>query len=333
MYKKELYKAALISSPIIAMYGLAPAFSLSKIGMLEFFGAVMIFTISILLLWVINIYVIQLAEKKEFVFLWKRYFLSYFLCAVLSIGLVAFLYLAPTDTSQKPPIFYPILTVIAANTIILIISNLVVMKFKKAQSENELSLLKIKNMEAEHQQLIQQLQPHFLFNALSTLKSLIRQNADLAEDYLVKLADFLRVTISSHKNKLVLLADELQFTKDYVGLQQIRFPNSFFCEIDIPVESMTKQYVPVYAIQTLVENAIKHNAFTEQKPLRLEIKYKDEAIVSTNNKIPKMNSGKMGIGLKNLNERYLLACGKAIIVEDKTEVFSVIIHLIQNSAK
>jgi len=330
MYKKELYKAALISSPIIAMYGVAPAFSVRSIGLVEFFGAVLLFTIAMLFLWAINIYVIRLTERKGFVWKWNRYFLSYLFSIVLATILVLFLFLSPNDVKEKPPYFYPMMTVVAANTIILIISNLVVVQYKKAQSDNELAMLKIKNMEAEHQQLIQQLQPHFLFNSLSTLKSLIKSDVDLAEDYLIKLADFLRVTISSHKSKLVLLFDELQFTQDYIGLQQIRFTNSFFCKIDIPVEKLSEYCIPVYALQTLVENAIKHNAFTEQEPLNLVIEYRDNSIVVTNNKIPKVSFGKSGIGLSNLNERYLLATGKEIDIADKKDSFYVTIHLIKN---
>ena len=238
----------------------------------------------------------------------------------------------PHSDMESPSIVFPFINIITLNIIILIISNTIILRSKKIQADEELANLKIKHLEAEHQQLVQKLQPHFLFNSLSTLKSLIKNDTELAEEYLIKLADFLRFTISAQENKTIPLLDELKFTCDYIDLQQIRFSGSLFSEISIPEEKKLDYNIPVYALQTLVENAIKHNAFTEECPLNLSITYLDGSIIVSNNKIPKpSNNNRIGVGLENLNKRYLLFSGDRIIINDSPQTFSVTIKLVKNN--
>lgn len=127
-------------------------------------------------------------------------------------------FVSPEKPKGAPSVFYPIINILALNTIVLILSNAILMRSRKMQTEAELANFKIKHLEAEHQQLIQKLQSHFLFNSISTLKSLIKNDAELAEEYLVKLSNFLRFTISAHENTVISLAEEVQFTSDYIEL-------------------------------------------------------------------------------------------------------------------
>jgi two-component system, LytTR family, sensor kinase len=329
MYKKQLYKTALFSSPIMAAFELSPVFFLNDEPYSHFFLGIVILTFITLVLWFFNIYFLSTFKTKHAENQWKIYFLSY-LFALFTIALfMVFSTSVLPSKGDLPSVFFPFINAAALNTIILIIINSIVIRSKKEQVDRELSILKIKNLEAEQQQLIQQLQPHFLFNALSTLKSLISTNAEQAEEYLVKLSDFLRFTVSSHANKLVTLEEELKFTGDYIQLQQIRFADSFFCEISIPDVVRQSFLIPVYALQTLVENAIKHNAFTSTKPLRLSIVFKDAGIEVKNNKIPKPAELKSGMGLENLDKRYSLIGGEKIRIDNKPDYFSVSIKLIQ----
>jgi len=332
MYKKRLYKTAIISAPIIALYGASPVFVIfsnfakfipSKPSFAEAWGFLTIIT---LILWAINLYLISVYDKKKALDSLNRYLMSF--GTVIFFALLTIPISMLTDRKEDVPLLFPFLICFANNSIILIIANSIIDKSKQIQADNEIALLKISNMEAQQQQLIQQLQPHFLFNALSTLKSLIKTNPELAERYLIKLSDFLRYTVSSHNNKIVSLQDELTFTQDYIELQQIRFSDSIKCDWDIP-DNVTKLYhIPIYALQTLVENAIKHNAFTEEKPLCFDIVYTDGYIKISNNKIPKQNSSNSGVGLQNLNERYRLVCAEDIKIENESCVFSVTIKLI-----
>jgi len=330
MYKKQLLKIALISSPIMVVFELSPVFYLNHDPLPFFFIGVAILTFFTLLLWSFNIYLLSVFETKFVGSQWKRYFFSFlFVFFMIALAMIfAIIFKPPRDEDHSA--LFPFISSVALNIIILIIINSIVNRSKKEQSERELAILKIKNLEAEQQQLIQQLQPHFLFNALSTLKSLINTNTEQAEEYLVKLSDFLRYTVSLHSNKLVTLGEELKFTSDYIELQQIRFGNSLFCEIDVPDSSSQSFLIPVYALQTLVENAIKHNAFTSVKPVYLTIIFRNGSIEVKNNKIPKPSENKSGVGLENLDRRYALIGGEHILVDNKPDYFSVTIKLIQN---
>jgi len=316
----------------MAIYAFLPILIIFSLPFSTFFGGISILTITMLVHWGMNIYVISIFEGKGKSEKWKMYFVSYVFSTLIATLFMLFVQFGGRDVLEKPPLIYPFITGFAGNTMILIISNAIILQWEKAQTDKELSTLKVKNVEAEHQQLVQQLQPHFLFNALSTLKSLIKTDTELAEEYLVKLSDFLRFTVSSHNSKLVSLSEELRFTKDYIDLQQIRFGNTFLCSLEIPEEKTFEFVIPIYALQTLVENAIKHNAFTDETPLMLDIKIQNDFIVVTNNKILKKSFSTPGVGLKNLNERYFLVCGEQIIIEDKPDNFTVTMKLLKRSS-
>jgi sensor histidine kinase YesM len=301
----------------------------------KFWEALLVFTLLSLVIWGLNILLISIEESKKPGKKWKRYILSYML-SIMFVAVIIWVtnlfFTFPEKPKDAPSVLYPIINILALNTIILILSNAIITRSKKEQTEAELANFKIKHLEAEYQQLIQQLQPHFLFNSLSTLKSLIKNDTELAEEYLIKLADFLRFTISAQDNKTISLLDELQFTRDYIDLQQIRFSGSLYSEIFIPEEKKREYNIPVYALQTLVENAIKHNAFTEEYPLKMSIIYHDGSLIVSNNKIPKpFNNNRIGVGLENLNKRYLLFGGEKIIINDTPQTFSVAIKLIKNN--
>jgi two-component system LytT family sensor kinase len=320
--QKKFFKIAFITSPIIAIYGVSPVFLLDKISNLQIITAFLSSTILIFLFWGLNIFITN--QKVTQI---GKYFLSYVTTFLLHFGIVL---LVPKFPNQPNPIdflLYSLISSLAVNTIILAIIHAELLKQKKNLAESEVQKLKVGNLEAQKQVLLQQLQPHFLFNALSTLKSLIRENPMNAEDYVIKLSEFLRYSIEAHTNELVTLQQELQFTQDYLELQKVRFGDAFHCEINIPNASML-QRIPVFALQTLVENAIKHNAFTDKKPLLINISVEGNQLKICNNKIPKQLILTSGIGLKNLNERYKIVTETAIVIKDEPQQFTVFITLL-----
>jgi sensor histidine kinase YesM len=324
-------RIALISSPIVALYGITPFYVFSKVPPLYIFIGGLLITLNVLFFWFVNICFIRYmgTEKK-----WKWYFLSY--AIVIIFHLLFFLMLPPPPfpeggemSFRKDVLFvYPFVTMLAINTIILIICNSIVATQKNKNAEIEIRELKVNNLEAQRQVLLQQLQPHFLFNTLSILKSLIKENPDEAENYSIKLSEFLRYSIQVHKSDLVTVEQELKFTNDYIDLQKLRFGNSVLFDVQIPHDVHKKQ-LPAYALQTLVENAIKHNAFTEKRPLRIQISCIDsDAVVISNNKVPAKAVDNMGTGLKNLNQRYQIIANKNIEIRNTKDEFSVTVHLL-----
>ncbi len=319
---KRLINKALLTSPIISIYGLIPIVLFNSIGLLQFLISFIALTIGILLFWIFNIYLVRKNISTV-----ARYFLSYMATFLLHSGTI---FIMATSQELLNPInllVYSIIATLAVNSIILIIINAELLKRKKDFVESEYQKLKVISLEAQKKVLLQQLHPHFLFNALSTLKSLIRVNVEQAEDYSVKLSEFLRYSINVHSNELVTLKDELQFAQDYIELQKVRFGDSLICNTDIPSAMLTLK-LPAFALQSLLENAIKHNSFTEKKPLTILVKEVNGRICVTNNKSPKPLIQASGTGLKNLDERYRMISDLSIEVIDTETEFTVYLNLI-----
>ena len=219
---------------------------------------------------------------------------------------------------------------VSSNTVIVIIQDLVLLREKKAIIESENTQLKIKNIETTYNQLRQQIHPHFLFNSLNTLKTLIRKQPKDAEVYLKKLADFLRASITLNDENLVKLSNELQFCLDYLELQKVRFGEALQYSIEIPEEARSG-YVPVFAVQHLLENAIKHNALTNENPLLIEVTYDHNRIIVSNNvqtkNVPEESTGR---GLTNLAERYRILSGDEIILQSDENRFSVSLKILSH---
>jgi two-component system, LytTR family, sensor kinase len=320
---KKLYKVALISSPIVSLVGSVPLVVFEKIQMPRIFFLWFILACIIFIFWNINIFILSKIKDSSSP---TRYVLSYLfvLCfQALNIFLAIRFHLKPDGIN----IFFPLVPAIAINTLILILSNLIILQFQKDSAELEVKQLKVNNLEAQKMILLQQLQPHFLFNALSTLKSLISENPTNAEDYTVRLSDFLRYSVQAKNNEIVSLADELSFTENYIELQKVRFEDSFLCQIDIPEQYLVEN-IPVYALQTLVENAIKHNSFTDKKPLLIEVSIENNRIKVSNNLLSKTLQTPSGMGLQNLNQRYQLIANTEIEIVKTETNFTIYIDLL-----
>lgn len=337
MYKKKLYRTALLSSPIMAAFELSPIFFLQEYGYpLNFWSALITFTILTMSMWGVNIYVVNIWLKSGRKNNKEWYALSYIFTLLMFAFFWVVLHLFPEmdDNGNKPSIIFPIINILTLNTIILIILNAIITRTRKEQVDKELAELKIKNLEAEQQALVRQMQPHFLFNSLSTLNSIISTDSELAKKYVMRLSDFLRYTISAHEHMLIPLSEELKFTQDYIELQKLRFEDSFYCFLTVPVEQISQYQIPVYALQSLVENAFKHNFFSDEKPLKVSIVLKDDLLIVSNNKRPKpmsMDGERKGVGLKNLNKRYQLIVGKDIDIKDTQTEYTVTIKLIHTT--
>ncbi len=324
--KKNLLRYAIISTPILAMYALSPLLIFGIAPTHEVLRISIGMLVNISIVWGINIYItLQLQHIEK----WKRYSLSYLLQLVFQFILFFVTdFIAVRPELAEKYVVYPVLISISFNAIIILLCNSVENAYKKTVAEIENRELKLQNSEAQKQLLLRQLHPHFLFNSLSVLKSLIKEKPDAAEDYSVKLSDFLRYSAKASIQSLVTLQEELEFTNGYIELQKVRFENTFSFSANIPNEVKNFK-VPVYSIQTLIENAFKHNYFTEKNPLNIEVNYGSHKLVVINNKVSIKITERSGMGLVNLNQRHKLITGKEIDIVETDNSFSVTIHLIE----
>ncbi len=178
--------------------------------------------------------------------------------------------------------------------------------------ENE--RLKRDKLEMDYFALQDQLNPHFLFNNLSTLMALIRQDTDKAEKFTADFTDVYRYVLMSSRYKVAELEQELKFIKSYVNIHLSRLGNGLKVDIDITGE-ITNKKIPPLSLQHLVENAIKHNVATEQKPLSIFIGTENGKLVVKNNLQLKTSTYSTNTGLGNLARRY-----KYFTTKDEVEV-------------
>jgi len=321
--KRKLHKTALITSPIIAIYGVSPFYIFGQLSLDNFLLIVGGATISVYIVWLVHFFFENKFPNQNKVL---RFFATY----AVNIAIRLIFVLLPA-TSKYPAAdkyhAFPILTSLVLNAIIMIIMDSIVTSYKKAEVDRQFQELKWQNTESQKQVLMQQLQPHFLFNALSILKSLIKENTEQAEAYITKLSDFLRYTVQSQDQQLVPVKKEMQFIGDYINLQKVRYGEAFSYTIDIS-EEVQRKNIPVLALQILVENIFKHNNFTEKNPLHFSIRGNNDRIVVWNEKTSVRQTEKNNTGLANLGARYILTCKKKIEVTDKENDFTVIIPVI-----
>jgi sensor histidine kinase YesM len=173
-----------------------------------------------------------------------------------------------------------------------------------------------------------QLDPHFLFNSLNTLASLIDEENTPAQEYLMQLADVYRYVLVAREQDTVTLEEEMKFLNAYLYLNKARFRENLQFESRISAESLSKKVVP-FSLQLLVENALKHNIISKDKPLKLLIKENDDKLTIANNRQHKNTLGSStGLGLKNIMNRYRLLNAGEVVVQADDQHFSVSIPLI-----
>jgi hypothetical protein len=195
----------------------------------------------------------------------------------------------------------------------------------------ESAALKQKNMETQLDALKSQVNPHFLFNSLNSLSSLIQSNAAQAVDFVHKLSGVYRYLLQSNDRNLVELKEELAFLHAYLQLLQIRFGKALHYRITID-PAYEGYFIPPLTLQLLVENAVKHNVVSIDQPLSIEVYNADDKLAIKNN-LQKRRSPVVshGIGLVNLLARYGLVTKAEVAISETEEAFVVSLPLIKTS--
>ncbi|MBP7554620.1 MAG: histidine kinase [Chitinophagaceae bacterium] len=227
--------------------------------------------------------------------------------------------------------------IITASLIIMIcvvfITHVYETVFLVKESENEM----IRNMElerskaeAELEALKNQIDPHFIFNSLNTLSHLIEEKPAKARLFNDTLADVYRYILQNKGRELVLLREEVDFLKNYYALLRIRYEPAVQMELQLPDKLLDSYLIPPISLQLLLENAIKHNEFSDQVPLVIRFCAEGEMVrVQNAGKRKNQLRETSRIGLGNLDRRYRLISGKGIRIEDNNTEFLVEIPLLK----
>lgn len=200
--------------------------------------------------------------------------------------------------------------------------------WKETAVQNE--KLKAENINTKFESLRNQVNPHFLFNSLNTLASLVENEDEKAVDFIHQLSGVYRYVLIQNDNEVVALTDELNFVKSYLTLHQVRFGKNISVDY-IDMDKMTEeQMLPPLSLQLLVENCIKHNEISNDRKLNITISHLGNQINISNN-INELNHAKKDstqLGLSNLKSRYSYLSDNPVIIHNSNGQFSVTIPLI-----
>lgn len=210
-----------------------------------------------------------------------------------------------------------------------LMGHIVVLYREQRKREQEIEELKVENLQSRYDALTNQINPHFFFNSLNGLTSLIRkQNNETTLTYVNKLSDVFRYILQSDRKGLVTLGEELAFVDAFRYMMEVRFANKLEYRIDIDEKSLGYK-LPVLSILPLLDNIVVHNRIDSDHRMVIDININDMGELVVSNPIyPKFSSAVTnGTGLENLKSRFLLLMDKQIRIEDKGDVFNVFLPL------
>ncbi|HMG08529.1 MAG TPA: histidine kinase [Mucilaginibacter sp.] len=187
----------------------------------------------------------------------------------------------------------------------------------------ELERTKADNLGAQYEMLKQQVNPHFLFNNMNTLKAMVETNDEHTVDFILKLSDFYRFTLESRKHDLIHISEEIEILNAYMFLLKARFEDG----INL-VNTVEPQYhsslIPPFTIQLLIENCIKHNIVSLDHPLEIRLYTENEKIIVENPiQLKKSQEFSTKVGLENINQRYIHLLNQKIDIEANEKIFKV----------
>ena len=330
-------KKWIVTGLTLILVGLVIYFLIKLQPPITFYITITWFLLLTLLLWMGNSLISGFLDRK---LPWRKYvtarfFIQLGLTIVYSLFCINASYLLfKLLFTNDPPVWEQVvLTNIYGLLLILPVFSIYFgIHFLKAwkKSELETEQLQKESVRSQLEALRNHLDPHFLFNNLNILSTLIDTNKDLSKEYLEKFAEVYRIILQNEVSELITLKKELDFIKSYVYLIKIRFQDDIRIDLEVP-DQLKMKMIPPLSVQMLIENCIKHNAITETSPLNINIyTEKDKYLVVSNNLKPKKIIGdKKSSGLENISNRYSYFTEEELKIERSETHFMVRIPLLE----
>jgi two-component system, LytTR family, sensor kinase len=286
-----------------------------------------------LFVWYYNVYTLPVYSSRDIAsgFSFKR------LLRGLLLGIAVMFLLACIQQVLLSHLdFGPVMLMIEVRGILVsftfyMVIHLLYQSYHNQRVSIELERARMDNLSAQFELLKQQINPHFLFNSLNTLKYMVETQDKHSVDFILKLSDFYRFTLENRKLDVITLAEELKILNAYVFLLKARFEDGIDLTINID-ENLKQTYIPPFTLQLLVENCIKHNVVSLDRPLHIRLYTEKEFFVIENSLQPKKTpEASTGIGLDNINQRYVHLLEKNIIIENSDTLFTIKLPIIYES--
>jgi sensor histidine kinase YesM len=344
------YKTGLFIAAVISLLFFLPGFLEGRDAVPKFLISYLISVSYIILMWLFCAKIHQQKSSWYILPSFRQYSksINFVIISELIVGVlitILFIYLTNTYGSFSGPagkvkqgFKQSLHGAINFNIFLLIIHSIILSVYlatSTADKQRKLILEKEKlekeNIRAQFESLRQQVNPHFLFNSLTSLQVLAKEKSELVEDYVAQLSNVYRYLLKHRKQDLVSLKNELEFIKSYLYLLNIRFEKGLKVEIDVN-EKYHNSSIPPLTLQILIENAVKHNIISESYPLHIQIysNGEDRLAVSNNKQPRQMVEGSSHFGLYNLNLQYKFFFGKEIIINKGDGRFCVYIPISDN---
>lgn len=197
-----------------------------------------------------------------------------------------------------------------------------------AKTQVEEMRLERLQLELQFNSLKNQISPHYLFNCLNTVSSLLFKDTAMAEQFIRRMADTFRYVIDNQKQKLVTVREEVEFVKSYYYLLQVRYEQHLTLEINLP-KNLFNTLIPPMTLQLLVENAVKHNKISKEQPLLIYLSAQDNTrIMVSNSKTTSEKTESFQIGLNNIINRYQFFTPEKVQIKNEAR-FSVVLPVIK----
>ncbi|GHN02005.1 histidine kinase [Cytophagales bacterium WSM2-2] len=267
---------------------------------------------------------------------WREAFLSRLICGLaanVAIVIPSAIFLSANFTSDFRPDTAKIAVLLIISLFIYEIAYGWFYSFRYyAHTQVERLRLERWQLELQFESLKNQISPHFLFNCLNTISSLLYKDVALTEEFIRRMADTFRYVLKNHKERFVSLKEEIEFVKSYHYLLRVRFEDNFKLEINVAKDLMSSP-VPPLTLQLLVENAVKHNKVSKDNPLTVTISSPENTrLVVANTKTDTVvKKAGFAIGLENIKKRYAFFTKEQVVVKNEDE-FSVQLPILKSGS-
>jgi sensor histidine kinase YesM len=259
-------------------------------------------------------------------------FVGYFAIDFLGGLVLDYIFKYSIEDSLIPNPIIKIITSVLFNFLGMVVYESFFLAKLLANSIAEKEKLITQNIQSKLSSLQSQVNPHFLFNSLNTLSSLIHEDANRAEKFVTKLSHVYRHVLEHNENDLVTVRSELHYLRSYVHLLKERFEENlhFFENID---ESTLDKYVIPLALQITFENCVKHNIVTKEQPLKVSISndpHQNYICIENNINLIKDKDESTSVGLDNIKHRYAYFTNQEVKVTQDTATFKVCLPLLSD---
>jgi two-component system LytT family sensor kinase len=283
-----------------------------------------------LVMWYFNIFMIsrQPAQRLKQTISYSRLINSLLFGLVVMLGLAWIQQLILSHINFGPTMLMVEVRGILINLVFYMFLHLLQQNYENQTVNMELERIKNDNLSAQYELLKQQVNPHFLFNSLNTLKAMVETGDKDAIDFILKLSNFYRYTLESRKLDLIHVSDEMEIVEAYIFLQNARFEGGFFfnCELSDEVQNTL---IPPFTLQLLIENAIKHNVVSVDRPLNIKLYAKNDQIVMSNLiRLKNNENNSLGVGLNNIQMRYGHLLERNIEIVNDGKLFQIKLPII-----